>query len=132
MLNGVFFSGQSKGIKSHWVQNCFSNHASVSGNNVGRCISFGVTNMQSFSTRVWKHVQRVQFLSGDFCGRLEGFVFIPKSLPTGFDFGWIVLRHDVSFNASRFGKFCGRFAVDEIIGCKGDMLTKWKRLRMAS
>ena len=36
MLNGVFFSGQSKGIKSHWVQNCFSNHASVSGNNVGR------------------------------------------------------------------------------------------------
>jgi hypothetical protein len=124
VLDGVFFGGQSESIESHGMQNCFSNHASMAGNNVGRCISFGVTDMQSFSTGVWKHVQRVQFLTSDFCGRLEGLVLIPKSLPTGFYFGWIVLRHDVSFNASRFGEFCVRFAVDEIVSCTRIILTK--------
>jgi hypothetical protein len=89
------------------VQNRFADHSGMSGNNVCCGVSFGMADMKSFSTGIWKHVQRVQFLPGDFGGSLEGFVFIPKSLPTGFDFGWIVLGHDVSFTASRFGEFCG-------------------------
>ena len=132
MLDRMFFGRQSKSIETHGVQNCFTNHPSMSGYNVGCCVAFGVTNMQPFSTRIGEHIQSVQFLAGDVCWSPEGFVFIPKSLPTGFDLGWIVLRHDVSFDASRFGEFQRRVAVDKFVSFKVDMLTKWKRLRMAS
>ena len=52
-----------------------------------------MTNMQTITARIGKHVERIKLGAGRHLGSRKSLIFLPVSLPFWFDFGRIVAWH---------------------------------------
>jgi hypothetical protein len=79
--DSVALGRQAVSVPPHRMQNIESTHALVSGNYVGRCIAFRMSDMQTFTGRVGKHVQHIEFGLGKIGLGSKSRVLFPVPLP---------------------------------------------------
>ncbi len=86
-LYRVILGRQTKGVPAHWKQDVVAPHSVETGINISTGVIKSVTDMQTFSRRIWKLHQNVfLFLT---LSKVLGWipaVFLPIFLPLGFDF----------------------------------------------
>ena len=100
-LDGVLFGGQAEGVPSHGVQDVEAVHAFEAAPDIRRRIAFRMADVEARSGRVGEHVEYVEFFPRFVAVHgLEGFVFLPKGLPFGFD-----VSGRVGVGASGHGSF---------------------------
>ncbi len=101
-LDGVLFGGQAEGVPAHRVQDVVALGAMIAGDDVGRGVTLGMTDVQTGPGRVGEHVERVELgrelavgvprgegvLGGDFLAGVpgaKGLLLVPEALPFGLD-----------------------------------------------
>src|SRR5436190_21772106 len=90
-LDCVLLSGKAECVPPHRMKDVESAQASVARNDVRRCVTFRMSDMQSGPTRIRKHVQDVELGLGWieilFSGirRMERTVLFPSGLPLRLD-----------------------------------------------
>src|SRR4029077_17382310 len=87
----VLLSGQAKRVPAHRVQDVEAAQPFIASNDVGRGVTFRVTNVKTGPARVRKHIEHVEFwlrrieplLTG--VGRVKKLALVPDGLPFRFD-----------------------------------------------
>src|ERR1700730_14307874 len=90
-LDCVLLGGQTECVPTHGMQHVEAAHPSVAGNDVGRGITFRMSNVQPCPTWVREHVEDVKFrlrgietvLAG--VRRMKKLPLLPNGLPFWFD-----------------------------------------------
>ncbi|MNS52788.1 hypothetical protein D3C72_855150 [compost metagenome] len=88
--------GQAEGVPAHRVQHVEPAHALVARDDVRGRVAFRVADVQTGARRIREHVQDVELGLVRVLAGLEGLVFLPVTLPLGFDLLGIVLGHGVT------------------------------------
>ena len=85
-LAGVLFRRQPEGIPADRMENVEPPHALVSGDDIGRRVSFRVSHVEAFAARVREHVEDVEFraCAVDIRSHTKDLVVLPVALPLGF------------------------------------------------
>src|SRR3954465_1733761 len=65
------------------MQDIEPSHTLVTGDDIGRGITFRMADMQSLAGRIGEHVQHIEFRPGAILVRPERRVFLPVALPLG-------------------------------------------------
>ena len=93
-IDGVLFGGQAKAVKADGVKHVVALHALHARNDIGCCITFGVTDMQSRAGGVGEHVEYIVFGSGKIVQvGVESSVAFPILGPFLFNFIKIGVSH---------------------------------------
>ncbi len=92
-LDGVLFSGKSKGVPAHRVQYVESLSAFVTANDICCCVTFRVSYMQARAGGIRKHVEAIILGLGFVFACFECLLGFPVGLPFGFYLLRIILCH---------------------------------------
>src|SRR4051794_5016857 len=65
------------------MQDIEPSHTLVTGDDIGRGITFRMADMQSLAGRIGEHVQHIEFRPGAILVRPDRRVFLPVALPLG-------------------------------------------------
>ena len=90
-LDGVLFGGKAEGIPTHRMEHIMPSHPPISGHDVGGGVALQMSDMETGSGGIRKHIEDVTL--GFFRARFAGLGgtkaggFDPAFLPTGLDFG---------------------------------------------
>src|SRR5215472_11978961 len=108
MLTGfdrVLLCGQTKGVPAHRMQDAETSQAFIPRYDVSRCVAFRMTNVQSGSAGVRKHIEHVEFWLRRietllaWVQRVKKLALLPDGLPFRFDlveriwFTAVVIHH---------------------------------------
>ena len=76
------------------MENLLPLHAAITTNDVGRGVPFGMPDVQPRTARIREHVEHIhlRLVRIERAGR-KGLMFVPKSLPLGFESFGVVARH---------------------------------------
>ena len=84
-LHRVLLGGQAEGVPAHRVQHVEAAHALVAGEDVGRDVAFGVTDVQAFPGRIGEHVEHVVLGPRGIDLGSERVMLEPMALPLGLE-----------------------------------------------
>ena len=91
-LNGILLCGEAKAVIPLWMQHIVALLALVAGDHIRGDISQGVTDVQSCTTGVRKHVQYIVLVLLQVFGDSVGALLLPMLAPLGFN-GFEVVFH---------------------------------------
>ncbi len=91
-LDRVVLRGQTEGIPAHGVEDLLAVHARLATDDVGRGVALGVSDVETCTTGIRKHIQHVVFFFFGILLCFKEFFLSPVFLPLGFDLLVLVLH----------------------------------------
>ena len=89
ILNRSVFSGHTKGIPAHGLQDLFSQHALIAADHVADGVVAHVPHVQ-FAAGVGQHAKAIVLFLAAVLGDVKAALVVPSLLNTGLDGLWVV------------------------------------------